>query len=77
MRSSFNEKHLTTTPRKWRTNKGNKMANKQSEASKQGAKYLSENPTATAQKIAVKVGMSVSGVARSKWWKERVKRAQN
>ena len=53
------------------------MANKQSEASKQGAKYLSENPTATAQEIAVKVGMSVSGVARSKWWKERVKRAQN
>lgn len=47
------------------------MAGKPSKISEQGRKYLEKNPTATAEKIAIAIGMSVSGVQKSKWWKTR------
>lgn len=49
------------------------MANKPTKANEKGEKYLAKNPGATAEKIALYCGLSVSGVQKSTWWKNREK----
>lgn len=40
-------------------------------ASTKGAAYLAKNPGATAEQVARHCGLSVSGVNKSSWWKQR------
>lgn len=49
------------------------MAGKPSAASVKGERYLAKNPNATAEQVAKHCGMSVGGVHKAPWWKNRAK----
>lgn len=46
-------------------------------ANLKGKAYLAKNPGATAEQVAKHCGLSVSGVQKAVWWKNRKKGAAN